>query len=153
AMMLVNVQLFQHEDGARLKLKPFTTELCGHLKKIYDGNGMVNIEIEGDDDIVLDSDHAISFGLIITELLTNSFKHAFIEGSDGAGIRIAFSKEGSGSIRFFYSDNGKGIEPEQMTTSDSMGTSLIRDLTRQLNATLEINNQNGLNFMFLIPLK
>lgn len=98
------------------------------------------IEVEYDTNCTLNAESAIYCGLIINELLTNSFKHAFDENESGF-IKIDFLKNDNEYI-LIYSDNGKGYDPS--LKKESLGLILIETLTKkQLKAQLNINSTNG----------
>lgn len=99
-----------------------------------------NIEVEYDTNCTLSAESAIYCGLIINELLTNSFKHAFDENESGF-IKIDFFKNDN-EYSLIYSDNGKGYDPT--IKKESLGLILIETLTKkQLKAQLNINSTNG----------
>ena len=98
------------------------------------------IEVEYDTNCTLSAESAIYCGLIINELLTNSFKHAFDKNESGF-IKIDFFKNDN-EYSLIYSDNGKGYDPN--IKKESLGLILIETLTKkQLKAKLVINSTNG----------
>jgi two-component sensor histidine kinase len=94
-------------------------------------------------------DGAVPLGLIINELLTNSYKHAFPQGKKGIITVHLTENEETFTIR--VSDNGIGL-PEDFDHTDSktLGMELIFILIDQLDSKLTIENQNGSSFMFHI---
>ncbi len=99
------------------------------------------IEVEYDTNCTLSAESAIYCGLIINELLTNSFKHAFDKNESGF-IKIDFIKTNN-EYSLIYSDNGKGYD--QNIKKESLGLILIETLTKkQLKAQLDINSTNGI---------
>jgi two-component system, sensor histidine kinase LadS len=98
------------------------------------------IEVEYDTNCTLSSESAIYCGLIINELLTNSFKHAFDENESGF-IKIDFFKNDN-EYSIIYTDNGKGYD--STIKKESLGLILIETLTKkQLKAQLNINSNDG----------
>lgn len=98
------------------------------------------IEVEYDTNCTLNAESAIYCGLIINELLTNSFKHAFDKNGSGF-IKIDFIKTNN-EYSLIYSDNGKGYD--QNIKKESLGLILIETLTKkQLKAQLDINSTKG----------
>ena len=97
-------------------------------------------------DIVLHIDKAIPCSLILNELLSNSFKHAFPNERMGE-VRIDVTHEGD-TIRILYSDNGIGL-PESVTLdhTGSLGMRLIAGLVQQLKGTVEIQRGGGTTFV------
>lgn len=99
-----------------------------------------DIEVEYDTNCTLSSESAIYCGLIINELLTNSFKYAFDENESGF-IKIIFLKNDN-EYSLLYTDNGKGYD--STIKKESLGLILIETLTKkQLKAQLDINSNNG----------
>ena len=99
-----------------------------------------DIEVEYDTNCTLSSESAIYCGLIINELLTNSFKYAFDENESGF-IKIVFFKNDN-EYSLLYTDNGKGYD--STIKKESLGLILIETLTKkQLKAQLDINSNNG----------
>jgi len=93
----------------------------------------------------LHMDKAIPLGLVINEIITNSYKYAFNNVSHG---KVSISlEELDGKICIIASDNGCGFPLgwKEMKI-DSLGLELIDLLYNQLNAKLEINNSDGVNY-------
>lgn len=150
AMMLVNQKLFRFDEGSAVLVNDFTTELSTHLQSIYDSRGKIRFVLRLDEQIQLQGKSALSFGLILSELLTNSFKYAFADHPDPE-IRIAVSYADAQTIRFEYADNGTGMEIGKPAQRLTMGISLVQDLTRQINGKLSISSHQGLQYQILIP--
>src|SRR5262249_54754910 len=85
----------------------------------------------------VDLDFAIPLGLLVTELVTNSVKHAF---PDGKGkVSVALNRLDDGTIALVVSDNGKGYGGHSQPSSykgGSLGMNIIRGLVAQLRATM-----------------
>ena len=84
---------------------------------------------------------ALPLGLIINELLTNSFKYAYPSVKNP---KLLISIDGQNLL---YSDNGKGLPP-QFTTENpkSFGIQLIVSLAQQLRGKFKFGNQDGMFF-------
>ncbi|MGN6418965.1 MAG: histidine kinase dimerization/phosphoacceptor domain -containing protein [Pseudobacter sp.] len=149
AMMLVNQKLFRFDEGSSVNVDEFTNELTTHLQKIYDSKGKISIIQDVEKDIMLHGKLTLSFGLILSELLTNSFKYAFADHECPA-ITITVMRSPDG-VLFRYSDNGRGMDLSQAKGRRTMGLSLIHDLARQMNGKLQVSSENGLSYEFQIP--
>jgi two-component sensor histidine kinase len=152
AMMLVNQKLFNFEQGRGVGLCEFIAELAAHLQKIYDTREQTRIIQEIPADLRLSDKHTLSFGLILSELFTNTFKHAFKDHPDPC-IRVQASMINEHTLQFIYADNGIGIATKEDGERYTMGIPLIQDLTRQMKGQMQINEQNGLSYCFTIPFK
>ena len=152
AMMLVNEKLFNFERGQSISLCEFVTELAAHLQKIYDTKEKTRIRMNIPSTIHLSDKHTLSFGLILSELFTNTFKHAFRDQADPC-IQVEATSASEHLLQFVYSDNGVGMAHEDNDNHEkfTMGIPLIRDLTRQLNGEMTISGDNGLYYSFTIP--
>jgi two-component sensor histidine kinase len=97
------------------------------------------------DQINFDIDTAIPIGLIINELISNAYKHAFTD-RDGGHISIAIeSMQEPHYYKLTVRDNGKGISEEiKNKKSKSLGLKLVNTLgVRQLKGNLQIINDGG----------
>jgi len=150
AMMLVNQKLFNFENGSNLGLCEFINELATHLQKIYDTKEKTRILQNIPPDIRLRDKHTLSFGLILSELFTNTFKHAFHDHPDPC-IRVEAVSLNDHSLQFIYSDNGNTLKETDNADKFTMGIPLIKDLTRQLNGQMTITKDSGLRYSFTIP--
>ena len=150
AMMLVNEKLFTFEKTQNVNLCEFITELAAHLQKIYDTKERTRILQEIPAHLTLSDKHTLSFGLILSELFTNTFKHAFTDHTDPC-IHVRAAAVNEHLLEFSYSDNGIGIPGTGSTEKFTMGIPLIKDLTRQMKGQMSINGEEGLHYSFTIP--
>ncbi len=149
AMMLVNQKLHRFGNSDTILLGEFVEELAAYLQQIYDTSRKVHITLDIPAGIRLNARHTLSFGLILSELLTNSFKYAFTSIA-GAMISITICPAGSDNIRCGYADNGTGLKGKK-TDKSSMGISLVRDLVRQMNGHMTIHDEAGLSYELFLP--
>ncbi len=102
--------------------------------------------------LLLEITQAVPCGLIVNELLTNAFKHAFPATRSGL-IEVSFHCSDE-RCSLGISDNGiglpVGLEPE---TAASMGLQLLDLLVRQLEGELRIDRQPGTRFTISFPRK
>ena len=92
----------------------------------------------------------VPIGLILNELITNSFKHAFAHTEAGT-ISLDLRKEND-SVILTYADSGAGIEPAKFDeNTETLGLYLIRRLTRQLKGEMVYHNESGSKFTFTFP--
>jgi len=102
--------------------------------------------------LALDIDVALPCGLILNEAISNSLRHGFPEGRKGE-IRIVLEKDSSGSATLLVADDGAGIaEPVDPAHARSLGFRLMNMMTRQLNATLDIQSRYGTEVRLLFAI-
>ena len=98
-------------------------------------------------------DTAVPVALIVNELLTNSYKHAFPDGRTGT-VRLDMEVDGN-EVRIDVADDGIGL-PDEVASSGGGGFGLntVRNLTRQIRGRLEIERLTpGTRFLLTFPMK
>jgi two-component sensor histidine kinase len=145
---LIHHKLYQHENLAAVEFSGFVSELFRQVSGIYQLNGkQVAAEIEIKE-LFLDIDTSIPVGLIINELLVNSFKYAFSEITQGV-IHIELHPRVKDQFELRYWDNGKGIPTHiDVAKSKSLGLRLVKRLSKQVGGTVEY--MPGSQHMFII---
>jgi len=144
AMSMIHQKLYQNQEVSQLDFKSYVEDLVDDLKNSYmpDDDVEVSLSIP---DINLDIERTIPLGLILNELITNSFKYAFQE-IEKPLIQVELINDGTD---YFLNvcDNGPGVEdefhPEKIA---SFGLRLVNLLVKQLDAALTINRANGLMY-------
>jgi len=145
SMALVHEQLYQSNDFSKLEFDKYLHTLSNNLMSSYTLSANIDLNIDVTE-VNLDLDRAVPTGLIVNELMTNSFKYAFHEKEFGE-ININMSLSNDEKITLVYSDNGIGIPTEiDWQKTDSLGLTLVRTLTRQLNGTIELDTSKDTQF-------
>jgi PAS domain S-box-containing protein len=143
AMASVHEQLYRSSDLARIDFGRYVREMAEHLICSYATvPDAITLEVEVED-VSLDANTAIPCGLIINELVTNSLKHAFPEGSKGK-IWISLSAQENKEFLLIVGDNGIG-SPQDLDSKSthSLGLQLVASLVGQLRGTLDMDRQRG----------
>ncbi len=137
SIALIHNKLYQQQSINRLNIQDYIEQLGAHLLSIYNvGNKHVQFHVEAND-VSLDIDTAISVGLILTELMTNSLKYAFV-GREAGEIHVHVSYKGERDYELVFKDNGVGIpEAKLKQTNETLGFRLIHSLTRQLAGMIQ----------------
>ena len=146
SMALVHELLYQTDDMARIDLVKYIDELGQILLESHQGDtGKITISVDGEICYLL-ADSVVPLGLIFNELITNSFEHGLRDSPEGL-IRISCHINEAGSLIVHYSDNGRGLPEEELSgVSDSLGLSLIENLSKQLEAKIKFYNHEGMCF-------
>ena len=142
ALGLVHQQLMSSADLKTFDVSPFLMELS---ENIIEGAGQRGIRLSVNAiPLYVGLDFAIPLGLLVTELVTNSLKHAF---PDGKGeIEVVLDRKEDGTMVLVVSDNGTGydiLEASQKGKSAGLGTALIGGLVSQLRAVINVRRMNG----------
>ncbi len=145
-MALIHEQLYQSENLAQIDFGEYLHRLVRNLFAASNLNPhVIQVEIQAEP-VALNLETAIPSGLIINELLTNSFKYAFPNGQSGK-ICVRFHQDHDQRLHLTISDNGVGIPSDfDWDKTVSLGIRLVRILIQQLRATCEIIQQNGTSF-------
>jgi len=152
-MALIHETLYRSHDLARVEFPVYIEKIVNAMFDSYtikEGQISTVYDIEP---VELDVDTAIHCGLIVNELVSNSFKHAFPEGRKGT-ISIGFHRIDS-MYRMSYADDGTGI-PDRIDfgNTESLGMKLIHLLaTEQLEGTVSLNRVNGTRYEISFPVK
>lgn len=142
SMALVHEQLYQLEQFSEIKLETYIRQLLKNIRETFhETEQTIDTHIESDA-VYLTINQAIPFGLLINELLTNIYKHAFKDRNSG-NINIELSKVAS-TVVLSVQDDGVGL-PDDITLDqpETLGLTLINKLVEQLHATLQISRDNG----------
>lgn len=141
SMALIHEMLYANSDLSQINLAAYTKSLFEKLQNSYNQN-LVKLKLKIPLDFYFEIDKMIPVGLILNEVLSNSFKYAF--PSRNGEITITFSKN-----TLIISDNGIGIfKSSSKKTSASFGLQLIDLLAEQIDAKVEIKSNKGTSFEF-----
>ena len=136
----------QASDGIeQIEMAPYLTKLSSGLaSSMVDPRQHIDIAVSADPG-VLPTSHAVSIGLIVTELIINAVKYAFPEARSSARIRVTFEMAKS-DWKLTVADNGTGRRQEtESGTSTGLGTALVAALAKQLKAQVsETSSSEGL---------
>jgi PAS domain S-box-containing protein len=142
SMAMVHERLCQMPGLASLSV-------AGYLRDIFDGAiasysiqpGQIKFDLDAED-ILLNLDRAIPFGLLANELLSNSLKHGFPAGRKGT-IAVSIHRV-AGAVRVVMQDNGIGL-PMNFDAGNckSMGLKLVESLAHQLGGALQFTSKQG----------
>ncbi len=140
SMALIHEKLYKGEDLAQVDLSQYIRDLFTELVQLNKVRENVHYRTAIDPDLVLDLDTMVPLGLILNELITNSFKHAFTDRPDGF-INLRIHRANAHEVDLYYSDNGKGIPTETLEQpTDTLGRGLIESLVEQLNGFITVES-------------
>ncbi len=150
AMALIHQKLYQNDDLSVIEMQGYIESLINSIQSVYKKGGHnINITIDAEG-VELDIDRAIPFGLILNELVSNSFKYAFPNDDSDGKIYIHLRKLLGQEGFFEYTDNGIGLpEDSEERANSSMGIRLMNRLANQLQTSLNTDKTTeGVRFWF-----
>ena len=146
-MSVAAVQSHLHASQGieQIEMGPYLTKLSAGLASSMVGPKQHIDMVVAASAGALPSSHAVSLGLIVTELIMNAIKYAFPKARSAARIRVTFEMAKS-DWKLTVSDNGVGrLANEESNVSTGLGTALIGALAKQLNAQIsEASSRKGL---------
>jgi two-component sensor histidine kinase len=152
SMSIVHEYLYKSTDLTRVDLQDYIESLSAHIRTLFGADRPIRFSVQAVGAEV-DLDTAIPCGLILNELITNAFKHAFqgdrCPGGNGdCEIAVRVKREGSG-LMMTVSDNGVGMPATlDWERAETLGLKLIKMLTRQINGSIELDRTRGTTFRF-----
>lgn len=146
SMSLIHEQLLKSGDLSGICMQVYLDELLAHLMQSYGvGPDLVRTEARAGD-LVLDIDAAVTCGLIVNELVSNSLKHAFPAGRKGR-IAVRLNRQAHEEVVLAVSDSGTGIPAALLSgNGGTTGLNLVKVLCEQLGGTAEITGKRGARF-------
>jgi PAS domain S-box-containing protein len=146
AVSLIHEMLYKSDDLRNMNVSTYINSLVLQVFRTHKPDPAriaLGVKIP---EIHLDIDTIIPLGLIVNELLSNAFKHAFPDGKGGeVGIRLAEEKGKGYSLTI--SDTGIGLpEGIDVHKTSSLGLQIVTSLTDQINGTLEVGRDKGTEF-------
>jgi len=147
SMSLIHQSLYENNRLDSIYFQEYLQQLIENLKKAL---GLENQNITfgiSTNSLFFDIQTAIPLGLIINELLSNSFKHAFPDKKKGA-VFIGIQKLDSSQFELTYSDDGVGYE-SNLRSNKSVGLDIVQLLVKQLKGTLLKKESQGTKYVIL----
>ncbi len=149
ALATLHRHLYADGELHTINMRSFLTELCEQLFQAMGETTGDRIQMVIDaPELRMSSDQAVPLSLIVTEAVTNSVRYAFPGGRAGR-VEVSLT-ERDGSLDLVIRDDGVGIQAVRPAAGagarDGIGLQLIRGFSRQLGATLSIEEGQGTRY-------
>lgn len=151
AIAAIHEKLYQTEDFSSISIDNYVNELISYIGPSIQQNDR-DIQINTDiSHLQLPVTQAVPCGLILNELLSNVYKHAFPDRDQGK-VNISMVSK-NGNIIMELSDNGVGfptdIDPDR---PNSLGLTLVKTLSQQIDGSYEFEStESGTSFKLQFP--
>ncbi|MEN9440376.1 MAG: hypothetical protein RLZ33_452 [Bacteroidota bacterium] len=151
AIALIHHRLYQNEVLSYITMQDYLPDLINQLKRTYvsaDKQILTNVETN---EVRISMDTAVPLGLIVCEMITNAYKHAF-QGRDTGVIKVELKPSSNASyFELTIEDNGVGIkEGINFPQEGSLGAEIITALSEQLNGELFMtSSEEGTKFKLI----
>jgi two-component sensor histidine kinase/CHASE1-domain containing sensor protein len=145
SIALAHEKLYRSKDLGRIDFSEYARNLIGHLHSMFGTASGVSLVTEIHE-VMLPVETAIPCGLVINELLTNAFKHAFPAGRRGA-IRVELREVGEARWMVAVEDDGVGLPAGiALGKTESLGLDLVAILAAQIGAEVDLRREGGTSF-------
>jgi two-component sensor histidine kinase len=147
SMALIHEKLYQSESLERIDFADYLRSMTEEIASAFSAvANRVKLELELER-VELSIDSAIPLGLILNEILTNSYKYAFADGRPGRIlVRLACVEiDGARRVRIEAEDDGIGLEAAAAGKA-GLGRELIKGLAEQLRAELFVDGSRGTRY-------
>jgi len=132
---LVHQKLYQSGIFSEVNLHDYSHELANYYKKLFDNRNTkhIHFDVNIQPEVSLSLSKSISFGLLLSELISNSCKYGIV--NDEVKIGIAIEKEQT-TYKMTYTDTGNGLpEPLKQLKNGGFGFRLMENFIKQLKGT------------------
>nr|WP_281357471.1 PAS domain S-box protein [Brasilonema bromeliae] len=151
SMALIHERLYRSHDLARVDFAEYVRRLADdlyHAYKLSDDEVRLELDVEVPP---LPIDVAIPCGLLLNELMSNCFKHAFPDSMEGR-VRVSLRPDGPDAIVLVVADDGVGLPPDfDFRAATSFGLQLVNTLAEQLGAEIDSPRGDGARFVVRFP--
>jgi two-component sensor histidine kinase len=145
SMAQVHEELYKSENLSAVDMQSYVDGVTSELATVYGGENAVELSTRVDD-VTLDIQYAIPCGIILNELISNAYEHAFPDGRDGH-IEVRLESPAANRYRLMVRDDGVGTPPEVgPSTTSSLGIQLVYTLAEQIGAVVTLGRERGTSF-------
>lgn len=146
AISSIHQKLYQSDSVSSINMRDYLTEVVDAIHIAFNSNEL-NVKYEiGIQQIEMDIDAAVSLGLMVNELATNSYKYAFMPGQNNQFV-VKLERTNEEGYRLTVSDNGKGLpESLDLAKANSLGLRMVSLLCRQLKGEIKMYTHQGAKF-------
>lgn len=151
AMALIHRKLYTVDQNRTVDIKEYITELIQYLVYSYgyhEKNFKLDLAIR---EINIDVDKAIPLGLILNELISNAFKHAY-ENQPNPRLVVNLEYPDSHELNICIKDNGAGLPEVDEKERKTFGMKIVSTLIKELKGSLNVKCENGTTYDLHIPI-
>lgn len=152
SMALLHETLYRSDQPDLVDFSRYVEHLCRHLTQSFGASArgiQIRNQVPG---LAMEIDPAVACGLIINELVSNAFKHAFPAGRGGS-VLVEFAVAPGNLATLSVADDGIGLPPDlDLRYTRTLGLELVVGLTQQLRGTLAMQRNGGARFEIVFSL-
>ena len=141
--------IYKQSEFTKVNIREYLPQVAESLFKMYDNDITVHENLK---DTVISIDLAIPLGLILTEVINNTIQYGFPNGESGNFTLESW--EDNGECVVIMQDDGIGLPDDlDINNSETLGLTIIKSLTQELEGTFEMVSDNGTKITLIFPIK
>ena len=140
AVTMVHHRLYTSDDVEFVEMDKYLQGLLDELRRMAgseEEHGAIRLNAEP---IRVETDKAVSLGLIVNELVTNALKYAYPNG--GGDIRVDFCRRGGDQVQLVVEDDGVGYPDGTEPKGSGLGAVIVNAMARTVRATVELDRSH-----------
>jgi two-component sensor histidine kinase len=146
-------QVYNHLLGTEMTrttdFGSYVKSLCGDLAEIQAAPAS-GVTLTCDSDaLILDLDVVTALGIVVAELVTNSYDHAFPGGKGSTSVSVRGAAKNDDMATIIISDDGKGFKAEKESKRHGLG--LVQRLIEQIRGTMTVASDHGTIWTIKFP--
>lgn len=146
SIALIHEKLYQNQNVSQIEINLFVQEIILEVSNIFKNEQSAIQFNHGGTEILLSIKTAVPLGLILNELITNSYKY-LPHQKTGNTVGIHWEQQTQGYCTLIYKDNGPGLpDGIDLHTAKGMGLKLVKGLSKQLGGDALYSFDSGSTF-------
>jgi two-component sensor histidine kinase len=144
-------RLYRSPQIAKIDLAEYLVAVCGDLNEV---TPHCDVVCDAPETVFISTDRAIRVALLVTELVTNSAKHAYPDGQSGR-VLVSLARGNGETAHITVRDDGVGLPADfEMGRGTGLGMRLTMALAQQTDAAVRTNRlASGTEFVIEVPLE
>lgn len=139
----VHELIYKAKTYSHINFKDYLNQIIDHISSSYKSFDFIKI-IKGITDVHVTISSAIPLALIVNELITNAYKHAFLNKKEGV-IEVSLL-ENNNQVFLTIKDNGHGFD-KNVIPKNSIGLDILNGLIEQIEGNCQLSsNENGTQY-------
>lgn len=135
AIAQVHRRLYTSNDVESVDMREYLHALVDELAEAWTSDAGERRLLLAVEPIRLTTDKAVSLGVIVTELVTNAIKYAYVDNT--GEIRVRLTREGEDLFLLVVEDDGCGIKPDAVPRGTGVGTKVINAMAKSLQSVVQ----------------
>ncbi|WP_091690823.1 response regulator [Methanococcoides vulcani] len=143
SIAITNEEIYRSKERGKVNFRNYVYDVVNYLHHMNNHQTeFIDMNIESED-ILMSFDNARHLGLILNELIMNSFKYAF---PDGKGTISISSRQFDDQFTLVVEDDGIGFPVKDISKTDTLGLKLVNELVEQIQGNIRIDGSSGTKY-------